>query len=198
MVHQTQVFLALRPGRPFVFPLLSISFVLAFAVACSKAPQPNEALKVHTEDPVMSARNIDVLFSDSGAVLSKLTAPQMDRYAGEAPSLELPRGFRIVMYDSSRQVTTTITGNRAVRKETTHVMEAWGNVVVRNELKNEQLNTEHLVWDVNRHTIRSDVKVKITRPDQVLYGTGLESNEAFTRYTIQNPTGEMNVKSDTI
>jgi hypothetical protein len=40
--------------------------------------------------------------------------------------------------------------------------------------------------------------VKITRPDQVLYGTSMESNEAFTRYSIQAPAGEMNVKKDSI
>jgi LPS export ABC transporter protein LptC len=77
-------------------------------------------------------------------------------------------------------------------------MEAWGNVVVRNEKKNEQINTEHLIWDENRHRIWSDVKVKITRPDQTLYGTSMESNEAFTDYSIQGVTGEMAVKKDSI
>jgi LPS export ABC transporter protein LptC len=79
-----------------------------------------------------------------------------------------------------------------------HVMEAWGNVVVRNEKNNEQINTEHLIWDENKHKIWSDVNVKITRPDNVLYGTGMESNETFTRYSIQEPSGEMNVKKDSI
>ena len=150
------------------------------------------------DDPVMSAHNIDVLFSDSGKVQAHLTSPLMNRYAGESPFLEFPKGFKIFMFDSVQQVTSTITGNRGVRKEYSRTMEAWGNVVVRNEKKNEQINTEHLIWDENMHRIWTDVKVKITRPDQVIYGTRMESNESFTRYTIQDFTGEMAVKKDSI
>ena len=146
----------------------------------------------------MSARNIDVLFSDSGRVQANLTSILMNRYAGESPYLEFPEGFKIFMFDSARRVTTTITGNRGIRKEYTRIMEAWGNVVVRNEMKNEQINTEHLIWDQNKHRIWTDVKVKITRPDQVLHGTSMESDETFTRYSIKNPVGEMDVKKDSV
>ncbi len=149
-------------------------------------------------DPVMSANNIEVLFSDSGRIQAKLTSPLMNRYAGENPYLEFPKGFKVYMYDSVQQVSSTITGNRGMRKEYSRVMEAWGNVVVRNEKKNEQLNTEHLVWDENKHKIWSDVKVKITRPDQILFGTSMEADETFTRYSIREPAGEMDVKKDSI
>lgn len=146
----------------------------------------------------MSAHNIEVLFSDSGKVQAKLTSPLMNRYAGTSPYLEFPKGFKVYMFDSVQQISSTITGNRGLRREYTRTMEAWGNVIVRNEKKNEQINTEHLIWDENKHRIWTDVKVKITRPDQVLYGTSMESNEAFTRYSIQAPSGEMNVKKDSI
>ena len=147
---------------------------------------------------MMSANNIEVLFSDSGKVQAKLTSPLMNRYAGESPFLEFPNGFKIYMFDSVQQISSTITGNRGIRKEYSHVMEAWGNVVVRNVKKNEQINTEHLIWDENQHKIWSDVKVRIIRPDQILNGTSMESNESFTRYSIQDPVGEMAVKKDSI
>ena len=96
------------------------------------------------------------------------------------------------------RVTATITGKRGIRRDNQHVMEAWGDVVVRNELKNEQVNTEHLVWEENRNLLRSDTRVKITRPDQVLYGSSMESNASFTRYSIKDPTGEMAVPADSL
>ncbi|MDP1622994.1 MAG: LPS export ABC transporter periplasmic protein LptC [Bacteroidales bacterium] len=175
-----------------------VLLALIVLVSCSKAPQSNDAIKVHENDPVMSAHNIEVLFSDSGMIKARLTSPLMNRYTGEAPFLEFPNGFIIFLFDSVQQITSTVTGDRGIRREYAHVMEAWGNVVVRNEKKNEQINTEHLIWDENRHRIWTDVKVKITRPDQVLYGSRMESNESFTRYTIQDPTGEMAVKKDSI
>jgi LPS export ABC transporter protein LptC len=166
--------------------------------SCSKEPKPGETLKIKKDDPAMSAKNIDVLFSDSGKIQAHLTSPLLNRYAGENPHIEFPNGFKITMFDSAQQVTSTITGNRGIRREYSRIMEAWGNVVVRNEKKNEQVDTEHLTWDETKHRIWSDVKVKITRPDQVLYGTSMEANEAFTQYSIQNVKGEMDVKKDSI
>jgi LPS export ABC transporter protein LptC len=186
---------------PRIFLHIFSGFLLSgifFLFSCSKAPQPNDSLKVQADDPVMSAHNIDVLFSDSGQVQARLTSALMNRYAGESPFLEFPAGFKIFMFDSVQKISSTITGNRGIRRENARIMEAWGNVIVRNEKKNEQINTEHLIWDENRHRIWSDVKVKITRPDQILYGTSMESNEAFTNYSIQGVTGEMAVKKDSI
>jgi len=180
---------------------LKLSFIAVSAVmllACNKTPETADFIKAAEDDPVMAAHNIEVLFSDSGKIEARLTSPLMNRYTGEAPFMEFPNGFRVVMFDSVMQTESTITGNRGMRREFSRVMEAWGNVVVRNEKKNEQLNTEHLVWDELKHKIMSDVKVKITKPDQVLYGSRLESNETFTIYTILQPTGQMDVKKDSI
>ena len=142
--------------------------IIILLVSCSKEPQTAETIKIAPDDPAMSAKNIEVFFSDSGKVQVKLTSPLMNRYSGESPYTEFPDGFKVFMFDSLNHVTSTITGNRGRRSDLARIMEAWGNVVVRNEIKNEQMNTEHLIWDENRHKIFSDVKVKIIRPDQVL------------------------------
>jgi LPS export ABC transporter protein LptC len=167
-------------------------------VACNKTPVTADFITSRKDDPVMSAHNIDMLFSDSGRIQARLTGPLMNRYLGETPYLEFPHGFRVAIFDSVQQTATTIVADRGIRKENARTMEAWGNVVVRNEKKNEQLNTEHLVWDENRHRIWSDVKVKITKPDQILNGASMEANDSFTSYTIEQATGQMNVKQDSI
>ncbi|MCK9205321.1 MAG: LPS export ABC transporter periplasmic protein LptC [Bacteroidales bacterium] len=167
-------------------------------VSCSKSKEAEAFLRHKENDPEMSAQNIDVLFSDSGKVQARLTSPLLNQYGGESPYMELPRGFKIYIYDSVRRVGTSITGNRGIRRDMNRTMEAWGNVVVRSEKKNQQLNTEHLVWDENKHRIWSDVKVKITTPDKILFGDKMESNEDFTNYIIQNVTGQMTVKKDSL
>jgi LPS export ABC transporter protein LptC len=197
MVCQTKVFLALKPDHLLRFPYFP-AILLLLLLSCTKAPETADFIKVKENAPVMSAKNIEVLFSDSGKIQARLVSPLMNRYAGENPYLEFPNGFKIFMFDSASQISSTITGNRGIRKDYARTMEAWGDVVVRNEQKNEQLNTEHLIWDENKHKIWSDVKVKITRPDNILNGTSMESNESFTRYSIQNFSGQMTVKEDSI
>ena len=148
--------------------------------------------------PSMSAKNIEVVFSDRGKIQAKLYSVLLNKYEGQKPYLEFPKGFKIVMYDSLMQASSTITGDYGKRDETTRIMEAKGNVIVRNELENKQLNTEHLTWDENRQLIFSDVNVKITTPDKVLYGSGIKSNESFTWYQIPNVSATMTVKQDSI
>ena len=148
--------------------------------------------------PSTSARNIEVVFSESGKIQAKLYSILLNRYEGQNPYLEFPKGFRIVIYDSIMRASSTITGNYGKRDEITHIMVAKGNVIVRNELENKQLNTERLTWDENRQLIYSDVNVKITTPDKILYGSGIKANEAFTWYQIPNVSATMTVKKDSI
>lgn len=187
----------MKPSLLLKFTCIILSLALPL-ISCDKVAKPEDFIQVKENAPAMSAKNIDVLFSDSGKIQARLTSPLMNRYSGPNPYIEFPNGFKIYMFDSVQHVSSTVVGNRGIRNENSRTMEAWGNVIVRNEKKNEQLNTEHLLWDENQHKIWSDVKVKIIRPDNILNGTSMESNEAFTRYTIQNFTGQMMVKGDSI
>ena len=146
----------------------------------------------------MMARNIEVTFSDSGKIQAKLYSVLLNRYPGGDPYMEFPKGFKVCIYDSVMRVETTISGNYGKRKDYTRIMEARGNVVVRNEMKKQQLNTELLIWDENKRKIYSRTSVKISTDKMLLYGDGLESNESFSDYTILNPHGQMVVKKDSI
>ncbi len=182
----------------FFSRLVVFTCLIFILVSCGKEPETTAMLIDPAKDPVMSAKMIDILFSDSGRIQARLTGPLMNRYTGATPYLELPEGFLITIYDSAHRTTTTIRGNRGVRHEPTRVMEAWGNVIVRNEVKKEQLNTEHLIWDENRRRIYADGTVKITTPDKTLTGSQMESNDSFTDYTISNVTGQMKINRDSL
>jgi LPS export ABC transporter protein LptC len=180
----------------FRYPCLLILVFIFFS--CDEKAEVDETAGPRANDPLMTARNIDVLLSDSGHISARLTSGLLYRYGGDNPYLEFPKGFKIYLFDSAQNITSTIEGNRGIRREYARIMEAWGSVVVRNEVKKEQLNTEHLIWDENQHRIWSDVRVRITTPDKILFGDAMESNEAFSRYSIKNPTGLMMVKKDSI
>ena len=199
MVCKKKVLLALRS---LSFRLLSLAMgpvIIAFiGTGCGNDPAAIRSLTLVNTGPTMSAKNIEVIFSDSGKIQAKLYSVLLNRYEGQKPYLEFPKGFRVVMYDSIMRVSSTITGNYGKKDEMTRIMEAKGNVIVRNELENKQLNTEHLVWDENRQLIYSDVKVKITTPDKVLYGSGIKANEAFTWYQIPNVSATLSVNRDSI
>jgi len=183
--------------RSLLIILIIAQGVLLFS-SCSKENH-STGIRIKSEsDPSMMARRIDVLFSDSGKIQARLTAPLMNEFTGKNPRMEFPEGFKIFMYDSIMRIRTTISARYGIRFEYKGYMEGRRNVVVRNELKNEQLDTEHLIWDERNHRIYNNDPIKITTPGKVLYGNDLESDENFTRYTFRNPTGEMKMKKDSI
>ncbi len=184
---------------PRLIRLLAIlQVILLLFSACTKEKEA-ASIKLHSsEDPSMSAVNVEILFSDSGKVQARLTAPLLNQYGGKNPRMDFPRGVKIIMYDSIMRVKSTLSALYGIRFDFKGYMEGRGNVIVRNELKNEQLNTEHLVWDERNHRIYNNDPIKIITPGKVLYGNDLESDETFTRYNFKNPTGQMMVKKDSV
>ena len=72
------------------------------------------------------------------------------------------------------------------------------NVRVLN-IKCEKLGTEELVWDQQKGRIYTDKFVKITTPDQIITGEGMESDQTFSDWEIMNVSGTINrKKNDTL
>ena len=184
--------------RGILFPCgIVVSLLLLFA-SCGSDVETVNAITTKDEGPIMTAKNIDVIFSDSGRLQARLTGPLLNKFGGENPFLEFPKGFKVLIYDSLRRIESTITANYGKQDERSRVMEAKGNVIVRNELKKQQINTEELTWVENRRLIYSNVRVKITTANKVLYSDGLKANDAFTWYEFINPRGQMTVDQDSI
>ncbi|MEI6890152.1 MAG: LPS export ABC transporter periplasmic protein LptC [Bacteroidales bacterium] len=185
--------------NPQSIRILAILPVFLFLfISCTKEREV-VAVKLHSEeDAFMSAHNIEVVFSDSGRIQAKLTAPLLNEYVGKNPRMDFPKGFMIIMYDSVMRIKSTITAWYGIRFDVKGYMEGRGNVIVRNEQKNEQLNTERLIWDERTHRIYNNDPIKVITPGKILYGNDLESDETFTRYSFKNPTGQMMIRKDSV
>jgi len=180
--------------------ILLAAFLLPFLLLAGCKNDEGKLKELTNVPPasLVSAKHIDVLFSESGRLQARVTAPIANSITGSYPYLEFPDGFVVNIYDSSKRIETTITGDYGKRVEKTRIMEAKGNVVVLNIRKKEQLNTASLIWDEKKRTIYSNVPVKITTPGKVLFGDGMQSNESFSEYTIIRPHGQMDVKRDSL
>lgn len=173
-----------------VFPLLAI------LIGCENDINTITSLSQVDSLPAEMTRNIQVIYSDSGRIQAMLESPLMKRYEQKDPYYEFPEGFRMIFYDSAMNPETEITAKYGIRNDKTKIMEAQNNVVVKSIIKSEQLDTEQLTWDEVKRQIYSDVFVKITRPDRVIYGDGLTSDQDFNNYTIKNLKGEFQVNPD--
>ena len=162
--------------------------LLLVLVSCVNDIEKVKLLSSRNVEPVESAHNIRILYSDSAKVQVEMTAKEMNHYATENPYIEMPRGLHALFYDDSMRVKSRLSADYGIRYERDERMEAKKNVVVVNE-RGDTLNTEHLIWEQRSEKLKSDEFVKITTRDRIIYGTGFEANQDFTRYKIFNIKG---------
>lgn len=168
--------------------LIAAACVAAMLFSCRNSVEDIRNLQLLDSLPIESVSDVQLTYSDSGILKVRLNSPQMDRYEGEKPYMELPKGIHVEFLDPSGRVTSTLDANYAIKYEDKDVFEARDKVVVINE-RNERLDTEVLRWDRKEQMIFTDGFVKITTPTEILLGEGLEADEQFDKWKIMNPTG---------
>jgi LPS export ABC transporter protein LptC len=147
--------------------------------------------------PSESAKDMELLYSDSGEIKVRLTTPILNRYlAGPNNSIIVfSKGLHLRFYDDSMKVESELTCKYAIKRDKENTMMAQNDVVVINN-KGEKLNTEELIWDQAKKRIYSDKFVKITTKNEIIFGDGFESNESFTKYKLKKIKGTINLKDN--
>ena len=166
------------------------------ALCLSGCENSYEKVKVIAKENLaqaQTAKNVEILYSSVGVVRSRVLADVVERHEGKDPYMLMPAGVKAFFLDSVQHVTSTLRANQAKRFELRRVMEANGNVIVNNE-QGDTLHTEQLIWEETKDHLYSDRFVRITTKTEILEGTGLSSNQTFTKWKILHPTGIFSVK----
>lgn len=176
--------------------VIAVVFITAFLPSCKNDVQTVLSLDVVDTLPEMTARDIEILYSEKAKVQIKLVSRYLVSKNEEEPMLLFPEGFTVFFYDSAMTLKSTITADYGISYEKKKVMEARHNVIVENLEKGEKLNTEELFWDRGKQLIYSNTFVKITSGGQVITGDGLTSAEPFDVLEVKNPKGLIEIKEE--
>ncbi|MFD2999799.1 LPS export ABC transporter periplasmic protein LptC [Pontibacter toksunensis] len=145
--------------------------------------------------PTVENHDVITLYSDSAKLLVKLQAPVQQEF--ETGDGVFPEGLYVEFFEQGvqgEQVTSTLKANYGKQDRNQNLFEVRGNVIVDNLKKQEKLETEELYWDRRKARIYTDKMVKITSPEEVVIGQGLEADQGFTNYRIRKVTGQFNLK----
>ncbi|NCC72146.1 MAG: LPS export ABC transporter periplasmic protein LptC [Sphingobacteriia bacterium] len=164
--------------------------------SCKNDMKTIATFNIDENTPAETAREFEMLYSDSGRVLIKLQAESLRRFADDNPYIEFPEGIKLYFFDSLMNVKAALSAEYGISWEKTKIMEVKTNVVVNDFEKDETINTEHLIWDQNDRKIYSDVFVKRTGPDGVIYGDGFDADERFRSFTLRNPKGVFTINEN--
>ena len=179
-----------------ILAVIAAMLFTAMLPSCKNDVQTVLSLDVVDTLPEMTARDIEIYYSERGKVQIKLVSPYLVNETEEEPLLIFPDGFTVYFYDSTMNIQSTITADYGISHEKKKIMEARHNVVVENIQKGEKLNTEELFWDRNKQEIYSTKFVRLTTGEQVITGDGLTSKEPFEEILITNPKGLLEFKEE--
>lgn len=171
-------------------------FAIGILFSCVNDVKEVETLTKQEKVPISKGKNVELLYSEKANVKIKVTAPLMEEYGQqENKYYEMTEGIKVIFYDTTLHVTSTLTSKYAIHKVGKRVMEAKDDVVIVND-KGEKLNTEHLIWYEDSSKIYSDEFVKITTEDEIIMGEGMEADQDFSKWKIFKIKGTINVKEE--
>lgn len=175
---------------------IAVFFSAALLPSCKNDVQTILSLDMVDTLPEMTARDIEIFYSERAKVQIKLVSPYLVNKTGDESVLLFPEGFTVYFYDSVMNLQSTITADYGISYEKKKIMEARHNVVVENLEKGEKLNTEELFWDRGKQLIYSKKFVKLTTGEQVVTGDGLTSEEPFDELFISQIKGVLELKEE--
>lgn len=136
--------------------------------------------------------DVQILYSEVGAIQAQLTAPELKRFKDEKPYTEFQKGLHVEFFDEGLK-TGDLRANYGIRYENSDETIVKNNVVVINT-EGEKLETEELTRNEKTKKIYTDKQVKITTKTATLWGKGLEADEDFSKYKILEPYGNKVLK----
>jgi LPS export ABC transporter protein LptC len=180
------------------YTLLSSAVLIIGAVLFSSCEKKKEVLKdlQIKELPTLSARNVETMYSDSGQVTLVVRSPLINQYnGGEEPHTLFPEGLSVFFYDKKTEPQASITSKFARYTEKDELWELRDSVVAVNP-EGDILETELLYWSEPRESVWSDRFVRITGKDQIIMGTGFESDPRLTKWKIKNVSATIYIDNE--
>lgn len=144
------------------------------------------------EGPIVEGENVTTLYTDSAVLKVKLLAKV--QYEHQNKDREFPKGLIVHFHENDTLETSNLVANYGYFYSEEELYKVTGNVIVKNKAKGETLNTEELFWKPKEKRIYTDKFVRIETPTEILEGNGLEANEDFSSYKINDITAILTIE----
>lgn len=172
--------------------MTATALAVAFVVYSCKDTDAGSEAAGKVEKPVQVVHDMFVVQSENGLLQMRMEASLMERYENDSLSYELfPEGFAVYGYNEEGLLETEIVSDNArhekFKKDDKETWAAFGNVVVKNIIEKERMETDTLYWDRKNEKIYTDCYVKMLSPDGFMQGYGMESDQRARNSIIFRP-----------
>ena len=171
--------------------MIATALAVAFVVYSCKGKLAKTDKKSLEESPMPTVEGTFGVHPENGKMQMRMEADIMERYQNDSVSYELfPAGFAVFAYTEEGLLETQIVSDKAKHlkfKDERETWEATGNVVVKNLIKQEVMETDTLYWDQKNEKIYTHCYVKMYSPSGFMQGYGMESDQRARNSIIFRP-----------
>jgi LPS export ABC transporter protein LptC len=156
--------------------------------ACEGNYKNVKKLSLKDDLPVNEGININLIYTDSGKVVTNLITPQLLDYSNfEFAYQEFPKGVEVRFFENGEK--STVTADYAMRYPETGIVDLRRNVVLVTADGNI-LHAQQLYWDQNNKWVFTDQPYRITFSDGSYNdGSRFDANEDFTVFLSRENDG---------
>ena len=171
--------------------MIATASAVAFVVYSCKGKLAEEDTVRTGETPVQTVDDMFIVQTENSIIKVRAEAPLMERYENDTLSYELfPKGISVYGYNEEGKLETEIVADNARHlkyKDGRDSWEAFGNVVVKNLINQEIMETDTLYWDQKNEKIHTHCYVRMYSPDGFMQGYGMESDQRARDTELFNP-----------
>ena len=171
--------------------MIATAAAVAFVVYSCKGKLAEAEVLNLAETPVQVVDDMFMQQTENGMVKMRAEAPRMEKYEKDSLDYELfPEGFFVYGFDETGKLETEIVADNARHQKFEDGRESWeafGNVVVKNLVKQEVMETDTLYWDQKNEKIYTHCYVRMYSPSGFMQGYGMESDQRARNSIIFNP-----------
>ena len=190
----------------YIFRTLASALALAFVVySCRSNLAEAEKLDLG-KTPLQTVDGMFFVRTENGRLKMRVESPRMEVFEHDTVAYDFfPQGLRVFGYSEDGKLETTIF-SRAARHDKPapgsrrggEVWSAFGDVVVRNIIQQETMETDTLYWDSEAKEIWTDCYVKMYSPSGHMQGYGMRSDEMARNAILMRPfDNEFVIQNDT-
>lgn len=148
--------------------------------------------------PLQKVDSMYLVQTKNGMIEMRVVTGEMQHFENDTMSCDVfPEGMNVYAYTDDEVLESTIVSDEAshfTNKNTKEeIWKAYGNVVVKNIVKNQTMESDTIYWDQTAKEIYTDCYVRLYSDDGFIQGNGMRSDERARNAIILNPFNNFGV-----
>ena len=171
---------------------MATALAVAFIVySCKSKLSTVDKLNL-SEIPLQTVDSMYMLQTKNGKIEMRVVTTEMQHFDNDSVSYEyFPDGIWVYAYTDDEVLESTIVSDEAShiknKKTKEEIWKAFGNVVVKNIVKQQTMESDTIYWDRTKKEIYTDCYVRLYSPEGLIQGYGMRSDERARNSIVFKP-----------